>query len=64
MIRWAIFFPIPCATVSAFSSPVMMDMASPSGVVADRMDSAAFGPTPETPMSSSKQLRSSSVEKP
>ena len=51
-MRWAIFLPIPWATVRAFSSPVMMAVANPSGVVAERMESAALGPTPETPMSS------------
>ena len=39
---------MPWATVRAFSLPVMMAVASPSGVVEERMDSAALGPTPET----------------
>ena len=55
---------MPWATMRAFSLPVMMAVASPSGVVAERMDRAALGPTPETAMSIWKQLRSFSVEKP
>ena len=58
MMRWAIFLPTPCAAVSAFSSPITTAMANCCGVVADRMDSAALGPTPDTPISSLK-LRSS-----
>ena len=42
------FLPMPWATVRAFSLPVMMAVANPSGVVEERMDSAALGPTPET----------------
>ena len=55
---------MPGATVRAFSSPVMMLIANPSGEVEDRMDRAALGPTPDTPMSSRKQFFSSSVAKP
>ena len=55
---------MPWATVRAFSSPVMMLMARDSGVAADRMESAALGPTPDTEVRSWKQLSSFSVEKP
>ena len=58
MMRWAIFLPIPGAAVRAFSSPITTAMDSCCGVVDDRMDSAALGPTPDTPMSILK-LRSS-----
>ena len=58
MIRWAIFLPMPGATVRASSSPVITLMARDSGVAADRMDRAALGPTPDTPMSIWKQLSS------
>ena len=42
----------------------MMLMARDSGVAADRMDRAALGPTPDTPMSIWKQLSSLSEKKP
>ena len=45
---------MPGATVRAFSSPERMAMDSASGVCAESMESAALGPTPETPMSRSK----------
>ena len=38
--------------------------ASCSGVLEERMERAALGPTPETPMSISKQPRSLSLENP
>ena len=63
-MRWASFFPTPGAAVSAFSSPVMTAIVRVSGVPTERMASAAFGPTPETPMSSLKLLSSCSVAKP
>ena len=63
-MRWASFFPTPGAAVSAFSSPVMIAIVRCSGVPTERMASAAFGPTPETPMSSLKLLSSCSVAKP
>lgn len=63
-MRWAIFFPMPGAAVSAFSSPVTMDRARFWGVVADRTDRAALGPTPETPMSIRKLFSSAWEEKP
>ena len=53
--------PMPGATVSAFSSPEIMAMASASGVLEDSMLMAALGPTPDTPMSISKQRFSLSV---
>ena len=62
--RWAIFLPMPGAQVRAFSSPVMMDRARLAGVVADRMDNAAFGPTPETEMSWRNRFSSSWVPNP
>ena len=61
---WAIFFPIPWAQVRAFSSPVMIDRARLAGVLADRMDRAALGPTPETEMSCWNRFSSSWVAKP
>ena len=63
-MRCAIFFPMPGACVSIFSSPVMMDSARRSGGATDRMESAALGPTPETPIIISKQDFSSSSIKP
>ena len=56
---WAIFFPIPWAQVRAFSSPVMMDRARLAGVLADRMDRAALGPTPDTEISCWNKFSSS-----
>ena len=41
-----------------------MAMVSASGVCAESMESAAFGPTPETPMSRSKLRFSLFVAKP
>ena len=58
MIRWAIFLPMPGAAVSALASSVTTASASCWGVMADRIASAALGPTPDTLMSSLK-LRSS-----
>ena len=56
--------PMPGALVSAFSSPVSTANANPAGVLDERMDSAAFGPTPEMPSSSSKQCFSLLLAKP
>ena len=42
----------------------MMDRAKLAGVLADRMDSAALGPTPETEISCWNSRSSSAVEKP
>ena len=64
MIRWAIFLPTPGAAVRLFSSPVTMAMARDSGVAAERMASAALGPTPLTPISSLKLFSSLAVAKP
>ena len=64
MMRWAIFLPMPWATVRAFSSPVMMLRARLAGVLADRMDSAALGPTPDTEVSCWNRFSSSWVAKP
>ena len=63
-MREAIFLPTPCAIVSVFSSCVNTASVSWSGVMTDKMASAAFVPTPETVSSSSKQRSSSRVEKP
>ena len=56
--------PMPGALVSAFSSPLSTASASPSGVLDERIDSAAFGPTPEMPSSNSKQCFSLLLAKP
>ena len=64
MIRWAIFLPMPWAAVRDLASSVTMAMASPSGVLAERMASAALGPTPDTPSSSLKLFSSFWVAKP
>ena len=64
MMRWAIFLPMPGAAMSAFSSPVMTAIASPCGVQTESIASAAFGPTPETPMSCLKLPSSPCVAKP
>ena len=64
MMRWAIFLPMPGAAVRAFSSPITTAMARLAGVLAERMDSAALGPTPETPSSSLKLWSSLWLAKP
>ena len=64
MTRWAIFLPTPAAAVMAFSSPERMEKTSCSGVPVERMLTAAFGPTPETPSSCSNSRFSLSVVKP
>lgn len=46
--------PMPGATVKAFSSPERIAMDSASAVCAESIESAALGPTPDTPMSRSK----------
>ena len=55
---------VPGATVNAFSSPDSMAIASASGVYDDSIESAALGPTPDTPISKSKLRFSLLVAKP
>ena len=64
MMRWAIFFPTPGAAVRAFSSPVTMAIARASGVLEDKIASAALGPTPETPIRCLKLFSSLWAAKP
>ena len=49
---------------SAFSLPEIIATERVSGVLEERIACAAFGPTPETPISISKLRFSSCVEKP
>ena len=55
---------MPGAAMSAFSSPVITAIANACGVQTDKIASAAFGPTPETPMSCLKLPSSPCVAKP
>ncbi len=48
MMRWASFLPTPCAMVMVLSSCVITASVSCSGETADKIASAAFGPTPVT----------------
>ena len=64
MMRCASFLPTPCAMVMVLSSCVMTASVSWSGETADKMASAAFVPTPVTPIRRRKQSSSSRVEKP
>ena len=45
-MRCASFGPTPLAFVNFLLSPEAAAMATPSGVISDKMESAAFGPTP------------------
>ena len=64
VMRWASFGPTPAALVNALWSPLDAASAIFSGVMMDKMDSAALGPTPVTPVSILKQSRCSSAAKP
>ena len=57
-ILCAVFAPMPFARVNALLSPDATRKANCSGVTSERMDIAAFGPTPETEISRRKQLLS------
>ena len=63
-MRWASFGPTPDALVKALWSPLDAARATFSGVMMDKIDSPALGPTPVTPVSILKQSRCSSVAKP
>ena len=63
-MRWAIFLPMPGARVRVLTSSVKMASASWEGVVVDKMDRAALGPTPETEVSCKNSRFSSLVPKP
>ena len=63
-MRWASLGPTPLAAVNALWSPEEAARATFSGLITDRMASAALGPTPDTPVSILKQARWSSVAKP
>ena len=63
-MRWASFIPTPGAFVIVLASPVAMHSESFCGSSSDRIEMAAFGPTPETDVSALKHSSSSFVTKP
>ena len=63
-MRWASLGPTPDAALKALWSPAEIASATRSGSMTLRIASPTLGPTPETAVSSSKQLCCSSVAKP
>ena len=62
--RCAVFSPTPGIAWKRFTSSRAIARRSSAGVEPETIASATFGPTPETPSSSSKSSRSSAVAKP
>ena len=62
--RCAVLRPIPGIAWNRFTSSRAIALRSSAGVEPETIESATFGPTPETPSSSSNSSRSSAVAKP
>src|SRR5262249_37940161 len=62
--RWAVFRPTPGIAWNLRTSSLAIARRSSAGVEPETIASATLGPTPDTPSSSSNNVRSSVVEKP